>query len=169
MTDGAALATEPVMMASDDAVYEDANYADRNDDNRFAGNAAEAYASPDFDAHAMDAAGYRPADRYQCCTCSRSTIQQARCSISSLYGVSQAPDAPRRTNPSGTGDLKQLQLQLSEMVAGPEHTWDLAPLAVRARHFVEHGATAVERGEARLLLERIESFAQVSQQSSQWG
>ncbi len=88
------------------------------------------------------------------------------------YGVQQAP-----ANVSGNyqpinvshSDLSDIQLMLSEMVAGPEHTWNLMPLADRTRYFIEHGSTAIERGEARLLLDRIESFANLAKRSAELG
>lgn len=87
------------------------------------------------------------------------------------YGIVQAPQATSNHQPLQLqhADLSELQLLLSEMVAGPEHTWNLAPLADRARYLIEHGATAIERGEARLLLDRIEAFADVARRSTQLG
>ncbi len=85
----------------------------------------------------------------------------------SWYGIDQAPaNQPRETTSLAQASLDDLQLELSTMVAGPEHTWNLAPLAERARYFIEHGQDSLQRGQARLLLERIESFAQIAQPSA---
>lgn len=86
------------------------------------------------------------------------------------YGIVQAPQASAyQPLQLQQADLGEVQLRLSEMVAGPEHTWNLAPLADRTRYLVEHGSTAVERGEARLLLDRIQAFADVARRSVELG
>lgn len=86
------------------------------------------------------------------------------------YGIVQAPQASAyQPLQLQQADLGEVQLRLSEMVAGPEHTWNLAPLADRTRYLVEHGSSAVERGEARLLLDRIQAFADVARRSVELG
>ncbi len=55
------------------------------------------------------------------------------------------------------------------MVAGPEYSWNLAPLENRVRYYIEHGRDSIERGQARLLLERIESFQQIARHSAAVG
>lgn len=62
-------------------------------------------------------------------------------------------------------DLTQLQVALSEMVTQPMHLWNLQGLYNATLHTIEHGSTALERGQARLLLERIEEFAGLAQRS----
>lgn len=62
-------------------------------------------------------------------------------------------------------DLNQLQLSLSEAVAQPMQMWSLQPIYDSARYYVEHGASAVERGQARLLMERVEEFAELAARS----
>jgi hypothetical protein len=42
------------------------------------------------------------------------------------------------------------------------HLWSLQPIYDRAKHFVEHGSTPIERGQARLIIERIEEFAELA-------
>ncbi len=80
------------------------------------------------------------------------------------YGIQQAAselpaaDSQRPYLALTTNNLNDIHLAVSQIVAQPMSTWSLAPLAERSRYLVEHGATALERGEARLLLERIESF-----------
>ncbi|MFO1063477.1 MAG: hypothetical protein U0892_06390 [Pirellulales bacterium] len=84
------------------------------------------------------------------------------------YGIRQAPsDDVSTTMQLTSADLSDVQLKLSAMVAGPERTWNLAPLAERTKFFIEHGATPVERGEARLLLDRIDAFAELQRRSMQ--
>lgn len=62
-------------------------------------------------------------------------------------------------------ELRQLQLVMSEMVAQPMNLWNMSPLMERAKHFIEHGASAVERGQARLMLERMEAFDLLAKKS----
>lgn len=66
---------------------------------------------------------------------------------------------------AATSDLNQLQLALSETVAQPMTRWNLGPLLERTRELIEHGATPIDRGQARLLLERIEEFQQLAHRS----
>lgn len=82
------------------------------------------------------------------------------------YGIEQAPTSRPVRQASTQASLNDIQLELSSMVAGPEHTWNLAPLADRARYYIEHGQNSIERGQARLLLERIDSFAAVASQAT---
>ena len=63
---------------------------------------------------------------------------------------------------TSTADVGELQLSLNNAVASSIGPWNLAPLAERARYLIEHGPTALDRGQARLLLERIEAFQNVS-------
>ncbi|MEO8268445.1 MAG: hypothetical protein ABI557_01920 [Aureliella sp.] len=62
-------------------------------------------------------------------------------------------------------DLNQLQLNLSEAVTQPMQMWRLQPIYDSARYYVEHGGSAIERGQARLLMERIEEFAGLAARS----
>ncbi len=62
-------------------------------------------------------------------------------------------------------NLDQLQLSLSEAVTQPMQMWSLQPIYDAARYQVEHGASAVERGQARLLMERVEEFAELAARS----
>lgn len=72
---------------------------------------------------------------------------------------SEPGDLPGRPLP--TDDLDQLHVQLSTMVAQPAQHWDLRDLKATAEHLVDNGPSAVERGRARQLLERIKSFETV--------
>lgn len=62
-------------------------------------------------------------------------------------------------------DAAELQLALNQTVAQPTSQWNLEPLAVRARYLIEHGASAVERGQARLLMDRIDEFRNIAARS----
>jgi len=68
---------------------------------------------------------------------------------------------------TSTADVAELQVALNNTVAGSNGPWNLAPLAEHARYLIEHGTTAIDRGQARLLLERIEEFQNISVRSQQ--
>jgi hypothetical protein len=55
--------------------------------------------------------------------------------------------------------LRQLDVDLTSLVAEDSSKWNLTPLRQRAEALVELGPTPLERGKARLLLERIAEFA----------
>lgn len=54
---------------------------------------------------------------------------------------------------------------LSEIVTQPMHLWNLQNIYDSAKHYVEHGGSPIERGQARLLMERVEEFAELAQRS----
>ncbi|QDU31037.1 hypothetical protein ETAA8_61900 [Anatilimnocola aggregata] len=54
--------------------------------------------------------------------------------------------------------LTQLDLELSLRIAQPRETWNLEPIRVQAQKIVDGGQTPQERGQARLLLEKIRKF-----------
>ncbi|GAB5402230.1 MAG: hypothetical protein Aurels2KO_04610 [Aureliella sp.] len=94
------------------------------------------------------------------------------------YGVSGGDSAMHRPQTNTTlassskrsprGQLptvEQLLMELSDIVARPAAQWDLASVASQAQKIVDDGANAIERGQARLLLERIEQFDRVARQS----
>jgi hypothetical protein len=56
--------------------------------------------------------------------------------------------------------LEQLDLDLSLMVARDKATWNLVELKQRAQHLADHGPSPAERGEARLLLDKMAQFEQ---------
>lgn len=61
--------------------------------------------------------------------------------------------------------LDQLHVALSETVAGPMQYWNLSPLVEKTKTVIQNGTSAIERGQARLLLERIEEFQDVANRS----
>lgn len=56
--------------------------------------------------------------------------------------------------------LEEIDLSLSLMVSGDRSQWNLAALKREAEQLIEKGATPVDRGEARFMLEKIERFAE---------
>lgn len=110
---------------------------------------------------------------------SQTDVGQAAAGSVNWYGVGQAGAPGTPTNSQASGgvsvaafqaaatnlDISQLQLNLSEAVAQPMQTWSLQPIYDSARYYVEHGASAVERGQARLLMERIEEFSELAARS----
>ena len=99
-----------------------------------------------------------------------SSLPQASSGTGSFdwYGVkdSSANRAAPASDLSISSELDQLQLALSEMVTKPTGQWNLEPIRSRVTQFVEHGATPIERGQARLLLERIDEFQQHAHRSA---
>ena len=57
-----------------------------------------------------------------------------------------------------TPEIQQAMIDLSRAVAESMDRWDLREHASRAQGWIEQAADPIARGEARLLLERIESF-----------
>jgi hypothetical protein len=55
--------------------------------------------------------------------------------------------------------LTELDVDLTSMVAEESSKWNLSPLQQRAEELVETGPSPLERGKARLLLDRIAEFA----------
>ena len=60
--------------------------------------------------------------------------------------------------PFQTPEIQSALVNLTQQLASPTEQWDLSPLRNQASAWVENGATAMIRGEARLLMERIERF-----------
>lgn len=56
--------------------------------------------------------------------------------------------------------LDAIDVDLSLMLAQPKETWNLEGLEERVRQLVEKGETAADRGEARLMQEKLEQIAQ---------
>lgn len=65
-----------------------------------------------------------------------------------------------------TPQIQDALTQLSVIVSRPAEQWNLAPLRDSAKMWIERGETPLMRGEARLLLDRIERFESVRQRSS---
>ena len=96
------------------------------------------------------------------------------------YGPSSAPGlAPLGPSPTAgafaaqeevesfqTPQIQDALVQLSVIASRPAEQWNLAPLRDSAKMWIERGETPLVRGEARLLLDRIERFESVRQRSS---
>ena len=60
--------------------------------------------------------------------------------------------------PFQTPEIQSALVNLTQQIANPTEQWDLSQLRNQATAWVENGSTAMIRGEARLLMERIERF-----------
>ena len=64
-----------------------------------------------------------------------------------------------------TPEIQSALVHLTRQVAGPTEEWNFSELRNQASSWVENGATAMVRGEARLLMERIERFESLRQRT----
>ncbi|HUP78222.1 MAG TPA: hypothetical protein VM260_06615 [Pirellula sp.] len=64
-----------------------------------------------------------------------------------------------------TPEIQSALVHLTRQVAGPTEEWNFSELRDQASSWVENGATAMVRGEARLLMERIERFESLRQRT----
>ena len=64
-----------------------------------------------------------------------------------------------------TPEIQSALVHLTRQVAGPTEEWNFSELRNQASAWVENGATAMVRGEARLLMERIERFESLRQRT----
>ena len=74
--------------------------------------------------------------------------------------ASPIPSMPPSTNTSDSfaERLEKLDVELSLMLAQDKSTWNLAGIRQRVEQLVASGPTPAERGQARLLLEKIKQF-----------
>ncbi len=71
-----------------------------------------------------------------------------------------APDGPRSLGPEQfRNEMEQIDLELSAMVAEEPTVWHFDRLQLRAEQLLREAQTAVERGRARLLVDKIAQFA----------
>lgn len=88
------------------------------------------------------------------------------------YGAGQRSGSsarPSTNNVSGTAvtdEIERLKVTLTEMVARPPSQWNLEPLVARAKYLIDTGVSPLERGQARLLLERVEQFQEHARRSA---
>ncbi len=61
----------------------------------------------------------------------------------------------------------QLQQRLSEMVTRPMQQWNFGDLKERVQYYINNGSSPTERGQARLLMERIGEFERHAMRSGQ--
>lgn len=64
-----------------------------------------------------------------------------------------------------TPELQRAMTDLTRMVAEPMPVWELRGLAGQAQRWIEQSSDPIARGEARLLLERIEEFESLRRRS----
>jgi SH3-like domain-containing protein len=64
-----------------------------------------------------------------------------------------------------TPEIQSALVSLTQEVASPTEQWDLSSLRRQASDWIENGATAMVRGEARLLMERIDRFEALRQRT----
>jgi SH3-like domain-containing protein len=74
--------------------------------------------------------------------------------------------SPENLESFQTPQIQDAINQLSIIVSRPAEQWNLSPLRDSAKMWIERGETPLMRGEARLLLDRIERFESVRQRSS---
>ncbi len=95
----------------------------------------------------------------------------AEAGLANWYGYQPQPPVTASglgsqvVSPSEVGAVARLQVALNEMVVQPPSLWDLGALAQQAQWIIEHGGSAIERGQARLLLDRIEEFQAIAVRS----
>ena len=83
--------------------------------------------------------------------------------VSTAYSTDASPD---NLESFQTPQIQDAINQLSIIVSRPAEQWNLSPLRDSAKMWIERGETPLMRGEARLLLDRIERFESVRQRSS---
>lgn len=68
------------------------------------------------------------------------------------------PQPLEASGPLPTLNLIELELAISKECLKPAEEWNFKPLKDQAKRLIEEGETPLERGKARLLLEKIEQF-----------
>ena len=75
------------------------------------------------------------------------------------YGIKPGSQRPGQGDSAATSqELNGLRVRLAAMVSQPANTWELEQIVQQAQYIVENGRTPLERGQARLLLERVAEF-----------
>jgi len=64
-----------------------------------------------------------------------------------------------------TPEIQSALVQLTQVVASPTENWNFSQLRNQASSWVENGANPMVRGEARLLIERIDRFESLRQRT----
>jgi len=77
----------------------------------------------------------------------------------------QALDTGTTAVETGSAALMHLQFKLNEIVTQPMMQWNFGSLKSQVQQLIQAGPSPVERGQARLLLERIEAFEQLATRS----
>lgn len=76
------------------------------------------------------------------------------------FGFTGRSESADRTSAleAGSNAVFQLQQRLSEMVTRPMQQWNFGELKDKVQYYISNGSSPTERGQARLLLERIGEF-----------
>lgn len=85
--------------------------------------------------------------------------------VRGVSGTSTAAASQSSLASTRARSVESLLVDLSESVAKPMEYWNLEPLVQETQYLIANGSSAIERGQARLLLERIEEFQRVARQS----
>lgn len=72
--------------------------------------------------------------------------------------MKDAFDDPLSEAEFGTPEIQRAMLDLSRVVSKPTEQWELDSMRRQCQTWIEQGGSAIVRGEARLLLDRIERF-----------
>lgn len=88
------------------------------------------------------------------------TASSASWNSRNWFGLSGRSEGADRTSAveAGSNAVYQLQQRLSEMVTRPMQQWNFGELKDKVQYYISNGSSPTERGQARLLLERIGEF-----------
>ncbi len=75
--------------------------------------------------------------------------------------LSGEPEPLEQSIPMRDMDLVELELAISQECLKPDEQWKFKPLKDQAKRLIAEGETPLERGQARLLLEKIDEFIQL--------
>lgn len=76
-------------------------------------------------------------------------------------GMKNESNEPLEDEKFSTPEVQRTLVELSGVVSQPTENWELGRLRARCLDWIETGDSAIVRGEARLLLDRIEQFEQL--------
>lgn len=89
----------------------------------------------------------------------RSTPRQARRIEPATDAYAPLP----ASSPATDRELEDITLQMTILAQREPNLWNLAPLRARTEALIDRGANSLERGKARLMLEKIEEFEELQQ------
>lgn len=85
----------------------------------------------------------------------------AESTLGSMPAERTASNTPDELVRFQSPQIQEVLIQLSSIVSRPTHEWKLGPIRDTAVFWIERGETPLVRGEARLLLERVEHFESI--------
>ncbi len=74
-------------------------------------------------------------------------------------------DGPPNPDEFQTPEIQTALARLTQEIANPTENWNLTPFRNQAAQWIENGSTAMVRGEARLLMERVDRFESLRQRT----